>query len=104
MKSPLLRGDFIILKEGETVSKSGNAHVYLRVTDLCGNPYPLTTTDRVALQAILGSDRKRELLSYLRIQDFNIGGVRAPTAFFEVPGAQMSLIKDVPKKTDESES
>lgn len=60
-----------------TVSKSGNAHVYLRLPNW-GEIDPMT---RVALQACLGSDRKRELFSILRI-------VRKcwipPTVLFEV--------------------
>lgn len=37
-------------------------------------------TERVMLQALLGSDRKRELLSYLAI---NFGNTPHPTVFFE---------------------
>lgn len=62
--------------EKETKSQGGNAHVYLRF------PTPLNPITRIALQACLGSDRTRELLSLLRIfkkMD------RPPTAFFEVP-------------------
>ncbi len=63
-----------------TVSPGGNTHVYLNW------PQPLfadPTTGallRVALQACLGSDRKRELLALLRImRGYDI----PPTCFFE---------------------
>lgn len=63
----------------ETVSKSGNAHIYVE-TGL-----ELTDAERCLFQACLGSDLKRELLSALRI----IVGkkskklTRDPTVFFE---------------------
>ncbi len=61
--------------EKTTTSKSGNHHVYIRIDR------DLTPIERVALQACLGSDRKRELLSTLRIWYTN----RAPTVLFERP-------------------
>lgn len=61
------------------VSKSGlpHRHVYLRASRA------LSSLERVALQACLGSDRKRELLSLLRVWS---GAARPPTVFFELPG------------------
>lgn len=58
----------------ETVSKSGNVHVYLRASRA------LTDIERVAIQACLGSDRLREAFSVLRI----VNQTKAPpTVFFE---------------------
>lgn len=61
--------------EKTTTSKSGNMHVYIKMDR------KLTPVERVALQACLGSDRHRELLSMLRIWYTD----RAPTVFFEKP-------------------
>lgn len=55
------------------VSKSGHLHVYLKA------PRAVTPLERLALQAMLGSDRKRELLGFLRIEN----EVPDPTVFFE---------------------
>lgn len=65
--------DFQITKT--TTSKSGNMHIYIRANR------GLDPLERIALQACLGSDRKRELLSLLRLWRAN----RAPTVFFEKP-------------------
>lgn len=62
-----------------TPSRSGNTHVRARL------PYAVSDTERIALQACLGSDRKRELLSMLRIKLH--AGERPPTVFFETVGA-----------------
>ena len=59
----------------ETRSRGGNAHIYIDA------PRELSDIERIAFQACLGSDRKRELLSILRAWD----GRFSPTAFFEVP-------------------
>jgi len=61
-------------------SRNGNKHAYLRAS------WPLTATERVLLQAVLGSDRKREALAYLRILD------NAPivSCFFEKADADSS--------------
>jgi hypothetical protein len=66
--------------EKRTTSAGGNHHVYLRV----GLPFAaaLDPVTRIALQACLGSDRKRELLSLLRILHRLD---RPPTVFFETP-------------------
>lgn len=60
-----------------TPSKSGNAHVVMRIEW----PRPLDPITRIALQACFGSDRKRELLSLLRHE---FGTQNPPTVFFEV--------------------
>jgi len=86
--------------EKTTISKSGNKHVYVRFPKPPA-PQPLDVGElkpdmdqvyiefddvgRVALQAALGSDRKRELLSMLRIL-LNLEA-RPPTTFFEKPEA-----------------
>mgnify|MGYP001616205424 FL=1 len=56
-----------------TRSKSGNKHAYLKA------PGRLTELERLCLQAILGSDRKREALGFLRV----IRGEAPVTVFFE---------------------
>lgn len=60
-----------------TVSKSGLPHRHVVVT----LARDVTTLERIALQAMLGSDRKHELLSFLDMQK----GMEKPTLFFEVP-------------------
>ena len=60
-----------------TESKSGNAHVVIRIEW----PRPLDPVTRIALQACFGSDRKRELLSLLR-HEFKTQN--PPTVLFEV--------------------
>lgn len=51
----------------------------------------IDSVTRVAFQACLGSDRKRELLSLLRIV---LGLNRPPTVFFEVPAEKESRFDD----------
>lgn len=59
-----------------TRSKGGNWHVYLKIDW----PDDLDPVTRIALQACLGSDRKRELLSLLR----HVFGTQNPaTVLFE---------------------
>jgi hypothetical protein len=60
-----------------TRSKSGNAHVYIKLEW----PEGLDPVTRIALQACLGSDRKRELLSLLR---HLFQTQHPPTVLFEV--------------------
>lgn len=55
--------------------RSGRYHIRVKM------PRPVTPIERIALQAILGSDRKREALSWCRIET----GVGSPTLFFEKP-------------------
>jgi hypothetical protein len=66
-------------------SKSGGEkkHVTVVLGDGVSSP-ELTTEQRILLQAVLGSDRKRELLSYKRL----VTGARPDeyvTVFFELP-------------------
>lgn len=56
-------------------SRNGNKHAYLKAGR------SLTDLERVALQAILGSDRKREAMGFLRI----LNGIAPVTLFFEKP-------------------
>lgn len=58
---------------------AGHAHVVVRVDRV------LTPLERIALQACLGSDRKRELLALLRVW---AGVSYAPTVFFEEPDGE----------------
>lgn len=59
----------------------GHFHVYCTVRLPKGSPYDEITPElRVALQAALGSDRKREMLSIARML---VNTSRAPTLFFE---------------------
>lgn len=60
----------------QTVSSGGNTHIYATIPSF----KKLDPVMRIALQACLGSDRKRELLSLLRIVT---KAKRAPTVFFE---------------------
>lgn len=69
-------GPPLVTEAKRTTSPGGNTHVYLRFAR------PLSDLERVAFQACLGSDRKRELLSLLRIE-FCLA--RPPTVFFETP-------------------
>ncbi len=56
-----------------TVSKSGKRHLYIRLSRNISN------VTRIALQACLGSDPVREVLSIIR----KLEGSDAPTALFE---------------------
>lgn len=53
----------------------GHYHITVRL------PYEVTPLERIALQAMLGSDPVREMLSYGRLQR----GIDQPTIFFERP-------------------
>lgn len=54
--------DFVsCVVDRETVSKGGNSHIYLKLGRA------ISPTERVALQAMLGSDPKREFLSLMRV-------------------------------------
>lgn len=69
----------------ETVSQHGNRHRYIALA------VPLTWIERSALQAMLQSDPKREVLSFLRaLQDTR----DTPTALFETPGLQATRAHD----------
>lgn len=67
---------FQVVEKQRTTSKSKNGHVHV----VLKAPRELHPLERIALQACLGSDRKREALSLLRHMD----GKYAPTVFFEV--------------------
>jgi hypothetical protein len=71
----ILRQHYSIKEKRRTVSPGGNTHVYLRFQN------PLTAAERIALQAALGSDRKRELLSLIR----HFNGEDTPTVLYERP-------------------
>jgi hypothetical protein len=60
-------------KEGP--SKSGLPHRHITVK----MPFPIDNGERIALQAICGSDPKRELLSLIRLRK----GLISPILFFE---------------------
>lgn len=64
-----------VLASLTTTSKSGKYHLYLRLDR------PVTPHERIALQACLGSDPVREVLSLLRLMQG--GEPAAVTALFE---------------------
>lgn len=64
--------------EKKTTSAGGNTHIYIKI-DM--DP-PITDMERLLLQACLGSDRKRELLGWIRIR---FQAERPSSTFFEVP-------------------
>lgn len=68
--------DEFCAKMKEAPSRSGlpKRHVTITLDDHC-----LTDIERIALQAICGSDHKREFMGYLRIR----AGIAPVTAFFE---------------------
>lgn len=79
MRAILIQNGIEIVSERETPSsKSAERHSHIRL--VLNSPEPLTPIERIALQACLGSDRKRELLSWLRIR---LKLDRPPTVFFE---------------------
>ena len=59
-------------------SRPGHRHAIVRLNRT------VTEFERIAFQAMLGSDRKREVLGYARIKS----GEPHPTLFFEKPAAQ----------------
>ncbi len=54
--------------------RDGRHHVVVTM------PFPVTPLARIALQAMLGSDLTREMLSWLRLNR----GIQEPTLFFEL--------------------
>ena len=76
-----------VYEKSRTVSRGGNWHIV--VTLSTGGV--LSDYARIALQAALGSDRKRELLSAMRLL---LHLDRPPTVFFE----------EIPKETPIAES
>lgn len=61
-----------------TTSRNGGTHVYITLNK------SVTALERIGLQAILGSDAKREILS---LKDY-FEAQREPTLFFELKGAK----------------
>jgi anaerobic glycerol-3-phosphate dehydrogenase len=68
--------DFEIIDVNKKRSRNGNWHVRVQLAE------PVNDIERILLQACLGSDPKRELLSFLRLK-FRLD--RPPTVFFEKP-------------------
>lgn len=66
-----------------TVSPGGNTHIYIKLDT------PLPELERILLQAVLGSDRRKECLTYIQHKE----ELEAPIAFFEVPGQLDRVIK-----------
>ena len=61
-----------------TTSKSGNIHAYVS----CHNLAPLKPTERIAMQAALGSDPLREMIALQHLRD----GYEYYSVFFEHRG------------------
>lgn len=72
-----------------TKSKSGRTHGFIRLTE------PVTAVERILLQAALGSDGLREILSFKRVKR----GDPTPTLLFEVPTKDTIGAKTEPVKT-----
>lgn len=67
-----------------TTSKSGNRHIYLRFQ------IEFTETEKIAIQAALGSDAKREILGLVRAKAQTVGKFAGyPTLMFETAGVQV---------------
>lgn len=66
-----------------TISKRGKKHAYVRLSK------PLGLMERIGLQAVLGSDRKREALSILEL----LKGYEEPTVLFETPEGHSAVVK-----------
>lgn len=76
----LIRNGAVVKTIKETRSRNGNSHVYLHVeVEGWDGRDPVT---RCAIQAALGSDSVKELLSLFRVWK---GVERPPTTFFELP-------------------
>lgn len=67
----------------ETVSKSGNAHFYVHLNS------PLDRQQRIFWQAALGSDRVREGLNWVWIED----GLDGECFLIEVPGYTLTSVE-----------
>lgn len=66
-------------------SKSGNIHLRVRFND----ERTLTDIERIAWQAVLGSDPVREFLSMLRVEQ----NTESPVLFFEKPDFKVERLK-----------
>lgn len=60
-QSRLLTEIFDAVEVETLISRSGGRHILVTL------PYAIPPAERIALQAVLGSDRKRELLNYRRV-------------------------------------
>jgi hypothetical protein len=74
-----------------TSSPSGQQDRHHATVTLEDGP-PLTNLERMALQAMLGSDRLHELLSYRS----HTRGDQTPTVFFEKPGLSKPNVTPLP--------
>lgn len=72
-----LKESFPDIQAAVTPSKSGPPHFHVVVC----MPFPLSAVERIAWQAIMGSDPTRELLAMLRVRR----GEDVPTLFVEEP-------------------
>ena len=80
---PILQdAEFSVTLMKTTYSQHGGKHVWLRASR------DLTDLERLFLQAVLGSDRKREALGFVRV----MRGTRPVTVFFEVPEPPMETL------------
>ena len=93
----LSENGIIVTETKRTVSAGGNTHIYVKCElrasrnasfwkRMFGQGDKIDPMTRIALQACLGSDRVRELLSILRITSKS---GRPPTVFFEKPAVTM---------------
>lgn len=71
----ILRSEQLVSDVFLTRSRSGNTHVYVRLT------HPVSEVERIALQAALGSDPTREALSMA----YHFKALEPTTVFFETP-------------------
>jgi hypothetical protein len=67
-----------VTKTEERLSRNGNTHIIIRFEN------PISIHERILLQACLGSDRKRELLSYIR----HLNGIEQPILLFKPKSSQ----------------
>lgn len=77
----LAQNGWSVVSTLSTKSKGGNTHLYIKLDVTLG---PL---QRICLQACLGSDPVREVLSMIRLN----GGSNAPTALFETPAQALRV-------------
>jgi hypothetical protein len=69
----LIQESYGVVDWCETYSRSGNTHIIVTLKTA------ITPVERIALQTVLGSDRRREAHSLRRV----LKGERNPTLFFE---------------------
>lgn len=68
--------NWYVVSQLETISQHGNLHVYLKMNK------ELSTLERIAVQACLGSDPVKEVLSFIRSENHD-----AAVAMFETSEA-----------------